>query len=243
MDAPFYPAGGNINGMFQTNIMSMLEKSEVTVDVAIADWKSLWDGKSELQNGQFWDGDTSNMPDGNYSWLSVPVPSTTPGILLAVAAAKEIISKIWRQEEQPYTIGYQMTWSQYYFRPPAMSPGGYVEDPIWNGYFEVPDYFISTEWPPDRDFTIFDRLPFDNPQCYSVSGTRPAGEIGVYNTDYVISWLRKADKIEYQRTWFKITRTWLGAPIGIWDTELYSGGDRPTLPEHYVTQFLSLGAT
>lgn len=242
MDAPFYPMGGNINGMFQTNIMEQL--SAQTIEVPYAN--PYYSTAKTLVNPKLWDGDITNYPLNdsneveNCRYFLVPVPVSSPGILLAIAAAKEIIGKIWRQEEQPYIVGYQMTWSQYFFRPPAMSCGGYIEDPIWNGQEEVPDYFISTEYPPDRDGTIFDLLPIDNPQCYSLTGAI-IDHRGVYNEDYMISWLRKADRIEYQRTWFKITKTWMGAPIGHWDTELYGYHARPSVPEDYVTKFLSLG--
>jgi hypothetical protein len=134
-----------------------------------------------------------------------------------------------------------MTWTSYWFRPPQICPGGIIDDPIFNsGTGEVPDYFISDAFPPDRNYTIFDYLPTINPQCYSTTGQFVAGR-AKYGTDYNISWLRKADTCEYQRTWFKVTRTWMGAPIGMWDGELYSSGNRPSLPTDYVTKFLSLG--
>jgi len=246
MDAPFYPGGGNVNGMFQANIMSMLADQSVLVDVKMDTWANVAADAAangaKITNGLIWDGTTANLPDGYYTYCTVPVPTDTPGIQLAIAAAKEIIGKIWRQEEQPYIIGYEMSWSSYWFRPPAISPGGVVSDPITgvDGSIQVPDYFISTEYPPNQLLTIFDGLPIENQQCYSISGSHGGGR-GVYGVDYDISWLRNADDIDYQRTWFRLTRSWKGAPIGMWDTDLYSRDHRPAVPSDYDTRFLSLG--
>lgn len=136
----------------------------------------------------------------------------------AAAAAGEIIQKLWHQIDTPYIVGWQMVWSQFYFAPPPLNgvlsfnPGGYTEDPT----AIVPDYFIvPTQTPGDPD--IFSSFFQINPQCYD---SEPSG-----NTS--ISWLRKADHIEYQRTWFKVTRTWIGSPVGYWDTELFSNVTRP----------------
>jgi hypothetical protein len=136
----------------------------------------------------------------------------TPGAKLA---ALEIIMKWWRGEETPYLVGYQITWSQYFFRPVPLHPGGRIENPAdW-----IPDYFLSTVFPPDPGFTIFDWLAWYNPQSYSVDGA-PNGDVS-------ISWLRKADQIDYQRTWFRVERTWIGSPVGFWDADLYTAANRP----------------
>lgn len=142
------------------------------------------------------------------------------GSLLAVAAAGEIIQKLWFQIDTPYIAGFQVTWSQYYFAPVFENPGGYIESPVGI----VPDYFISPAQ--DGSNTIFDQMAAINPQCYSDDGT-PGGNVN-------ISWLRKADEVDYQRTWFKVTRTWIGSPVGLWDAQIFSGGERPTAPSDYL---------
>lgn len=139
---------------------------------------------------------------------------------LALAAAQEIIQKLWNQIDNPYMAGFQITWSQYYFAPTFENPGSYIENPVGI----VPDYFISPSQ--DGSNTIFDQIAEINPQCYSTTGASGG------NVD--ISWLRKADEVEYQRTWFKVTRTWIGSPIGHWDAQIFSGGSRPSVPSDYL---------
>lgn len=134
-------------------------------------------------------------------------------------AALEIIQKWWRGEETPYVVGYEITLSQYFFISPALNPGGYVEDPMDSVNPPFPEYFLSRTFPPSFSDTIFDYIPAINPQCYSSDGT-PTGFVN-------ISWLRKADQVEYQRTWFKRTSTWLGSPVGFWDEQLYTSSERP----------------
>jgi len=148
---------------------------------------------------------------------------------LAAAAALEIIKKIWLNEDSPYIVGYKIVWSQYFWKPPLISPGGYIENPVADtnvlnpglpGYFYLTDSSdpLSTE-------TIFDDIVYVNPQCYSSDGT--------IDGDLEISWMRQADDLEYQRTWFRLTRTWIGAPFGHWDTDIYSMGDRPSIYSAY----------
>lgn len=147
-------------------------------------------------------------------------------VAMALAAANEIIGKLWRMEDTPLVNGVEMTLSQYWFRPPRLNLGGYVENPQSPSAIPfVPDYFVSTAYPPVSTQTIFDELASINPQCFSSTG-----QTGGLTS---ISWLRDADTIEYQRTWFKVTSKWLGAPIGAWDADLYSAGGRPTLPSDY----------
>jgi hypothetical protein len=141
-------------------------------------------------------------------------------VALALAAAGEIIQKLWRIEDNPYTVGWQISWTTYYYRPPFLTPGGYLQDPIVNTGEDnpgLPDYFYSTANPPDTlSPDIFSEMAALNPQCYSSDGT-PTGVVN-------ISWLRKADDYDYERTWFKVTRTWIGSAIGHWDEQLFGGG-------------------
>lgn len=147
------------------------------------------------------------------------------GTDMAKRAAMEIVQKYWRGEDTPYVVGYEMTWSQYFFVSPWLNPGGYVEDPIYDAVPQLPEFFFSRVYPPDPSQTIFDFIPAINPQCYSDDGTAD----GAVN----ISWLRKADQVEFQRTWFKLTSTWIGSPVGHWDTDLYTNEPRPSLPGDY----------
>jgi len=142
--------------------------------------------------------------------------------------AKEIIGKLWRMEDSPMLNGWEITWTEYYFRPPSLNGGAYIENPI-NAVPPLPDYFYSTAYPPNSSQTIFDAMASQNAQSYSSNGLKSGATS--------ISWLRDADSIEYQRTWFRVTRKWLGAPIGSWDSDLYgavlSNGERPSDASHY----------
>jgi hypothetical protein len=162
------------------------------------------------------------VPPSPRPWTTSDGKSTTYipicGTNLAKYAAMEILGKYWLNEETPYIVGYEITWSVYYFRPQYLNPGGYVEDPIYNANPQLPGYFWSPDNPPGND-TVFDHLAELNPQCYSSNGTSDG-----YAT---ISWLRKADRCEYQRTWFKVTRTWIGSPIGFWDFDLFNKDNAP----------------
>lgn len=148
------------------------------------------------------------------------------GTDMAKRAAMEIVQKIWRGEEVPYAVGWRVTHSYYLFRPPAtLHPGGIVEDPILDATPQLPDYFYSPDWPPNPATSFFQGMTSINPQAYSVSG--------LLGGDLAISWLRKADVLDYQRTWFKVTRTWDGSPIGHWDEDLYTSANRPQVASDY----------
>lgn len=181
--------------------------------------------------GDIVDGTAVPEPPYNpYNATTRPkAPNTTiyplPGTDLAKAAAIEIIQKYWRNEETPYVIGYQITWSVYYFRSQYLNPGGYVENPITEANPQLPDYFWSPNYPVPNA-TIFDLITHYNPQCYSENGLRDG--------PLVLSWLRKADQYEYQRTWFKVDRTWIGSPVGFWDPQLYNSEDRPRFVNDYL---------
>jgi len=166
-------------------------------------------------------GITSGSIDAQVSGTTKTIDYTADAsCLLAAAAAQEIIQKLWNQLDSPYLAGWQITWSQYYFSPPYLNPGSYIENP----FGIVPDYFLSPSQ--NGSDSIFDFFADDNPQDFSITGD-VGGAVD-------ISWLRKADEIEYQRTWFKITRTWVGSPIGHWDAQIFSSGPRPSIPADYL---------
>lgn len=169
------------------------------------------------------DGNGNIVRDASFN-VTLPGDSSTitvtpiAGTDLAKKAAMEIVSKYWHNEETPYIVGYEIKHEIYSFRPWYLNPGGYVEDPIYDANPQLPDYFWSPDYPPDTA-TIFDNLAEINPQCYSSDGTK--------NGSPTISWLRKADRQIYQRTWFKIIRRWIGSPVGFWDPDLYNSENAP----------------
>jgi len=214
-DSPFSPSADYLNGSVQNQILNALSGGTITYT-------------------------PPNSGSGTPTIATYnPATGGSASIALAIAAAGEIIQKLWRLEDNPYMVGWQISWSTYYYRPPILTPGGYLQDPILDTDDDnpgLPDYFYSTSNPPTTvlDADIFSEMAALNPQCYSNNGT-PSGTIN-------ISWLRKADDIDYQRTWFKVTRTWIGSAIGHWDTQLFGGGveannyspNRPSHPYDYL---------
>ena len=229
--------GGLINGQIQSKFVASIVNGVMQIDIPNPNFEPKY---KKVDDATIKDG-TASPPaytvkataDGQINDPSchVAIDSTSINsdrIILALAAAKEILGKIWRIEDNPYLVGFQITWSAYYYRPPYLSPGGYIQDPINDQGVDnpgLPDYFYSPSTPPQTDTTIFDDMPIFNPCCYSSDGTS-TGTVS-------ISWLRKADDIEYQRTWFKVTRTWIGSAIGCWDTDIFSHNNRPTVPADY----------
>jgi hypothetical protein len=136
------------------------------------------------------------------SFLANLNPGNT-GNTVVTNLAQLLLSKYQQGVDTFYLAGYKVSWSSYWFLPPLLSPGGYIEDPVYSGF--LPAYFWS-----------------DN-------GTPSGNNIFTYLAEFVdstlygngISWLRLGDSIQYQRTWFKITRQWLAGPYGHWDTDIY----------------------
>jgi len=227
-DAPFFPSADNINGIIQNNVLQSMTKGAdgtTLLPLAVPIDSPTFDPTLPNEPPQ-WDGIPANLPDGNYTYAIIQVPvnldDPTDPIATAIAAAKEIISKLWRQEDTPYSVYYQVVLSQYFFAPTLLNPGGIIQSPVGI----VPDYFMSPSQ--DGTDTIFDNLANINPQDYSIDGT--AGGADKVN----ISWLRKADEVEYQRTWFKTSSVWIGSPSGVFDAQLYSSGPRPQNANDYV---------
>lgn len=191
-DSPFFPSANNVNGLIQNQVINAITASKIPVQ----------------------SGSATNTID-------TTAGAGSAACLLAQAAAGEIIQKLWNQEDNPYIVGFEIKWKQYFFAPVFENPGGYIETPVGI----VPDYFLShSQFGPD---TIFDQMALLNPQSYSTDGTS-SGSVN-------ISWLRKADEVFYERTWFAVTRTWVGSPVGHWDAQLYTQGPRPTTPGDYLT--------
>jgi hypothetical protein len=184
-----------------------------------------------------WDGLNANRPTVNCVFFLIPatinLANPSDPITIALAAAKELISKLWRREDTPYIAGYKVVWTQKVFSTVYLNPGGYIEDPrqIVPQYFMNPFnngviprsyasagivYDTST---PDQSASIFDLLPIINPQCYSITGQR-GGPLS-------FSCLRTSDTIRYDRTFFDLTHSWLCSTVGKWDQSLYSNSNRP----------------
>lgn len=150
-------------------------------------------------------------------------------VALALAAAQELLTKIWRMEDAPPVYGIEMTLVSYYWRPPYLNLGSYIEDPAL-ATPGVPDYFLCPNVIP-TGATIFDKIGDFNPQYYSLTGVAGGGA--------AISWLRQADNLEFDRTFFKLTQRWLGAPYGAWDADLFNQRSRPLVPSDYRLVVLS----
>jgi hypothetical protein len=142
-----------------------------------------------------------------------PVPLPNPRTDLN-ACAHELANKLMRGEETFYLPGFRVTWSRYFSLPEQLSPGGYIEDPVDGG---LPVQFWS-DTGDDRGNNIFTSLAASLAPQFFTSG---------------ISWLRMSDTIEYSRTWFRVTHSWVGGPaggenvnkffyFGHWDTDIYN---------------------
>ena len=247
-DSPFFPSASNLygllNGQVQNIQTSSLSNGTWIIAVPNVNFQPQFDFVADtvIQDGT---GVVVPLPaaiaNGQVNDPSIHVSVNAnalanPSIQLARAAAQEIITKLWRMEDSPYLAGVELKWTQYYFLPPILNLGSYLEDPD----YVVPNYFLQPDRPigelPPRggisyptagSDNIFQYNASANPQDYSSDGTK-YGETQ-------ISWLRKGDEISYERTWFKITYTWVGSAIGYWDFQLYGASNRPTVPSDYTT--------
>ena len=216
-------------------MVGILSGSDIPVQVP----NPAFDPSSAETAPPLWNGVIDDMPDGNYRYWIVNVPATDPEILLAQAAAQEIIQKLWKIEDSPYMIGYEIKWKTFYTYLQRLNPGGYCENPIprlnpdyTDAVPGLPDYFYSPSDPladvgVDDSVTIFDEMSQDNPQCYSENGTDGGLTI--------ISCLRQADEQVFERTFWALTRTWLCSAVGVWDADINSSGPRPSKPGDYNT--------
>lgn len=147
--------------------------------------------------------------------------------VLRYKQARELAFKLHKAEDSFYLPGFRITYSQYFSSPVFLNPGGYIQDPVESGV--LPFYFWSTKGDNDPEYSMFAGLSAINPIIY------PAPS----NTS--ISWLRLCDTLSYQRTWFKVTSTWQGGPLGQWDKELYTilfnaPGNTPAYGMPYQTE-------
>jgi hypothetical protein len=126
--------------------------------------------------------------------------------------ANELTYKLRQGQETFYLSGWRITWSSYFWRPSLLNPGGYIEDPVTSGY--LPAYFWS-----DVGDGSFDGIVPDVVNNNIFLQLANIANPNIYQ--YGLSWLRTSDKMSYQRTWFRLTRTWLAAPLGHWDRSTY----------------------
>jgi hypothetical protein len=123
-------------------------------------------------------------------------------LTLAIALAQ----KYQQGEDTFYLAGFKVSYSVYNRFPPLLNPGSYIEDPVDSGV--LPAFF----WSDNQTVTgnnIFTFLASELAPDYYSNG---------------FSTLRLSDTVVYQRTWFKQTASWIMAPYGHWDTDIYSGG-------------------
>lgn len=139
-----------------------------------------------------------------------PPPNGALNWTVVQHAVDELLLKRRIGEDTFYLPGFRVIWSQFFFIPPKLNPGGYIGDPIVEG---LPYFFWSTTGDPDGP-SIFSYMASINKQFY----------------DQGISWLRLCDTLVYQRTWFKLTRSWIGAPYHHWDSQVYSQDKSPYPP-------------
>lgn len=253
-DSPFFPTAatlyGLINGQVNNIIAAGLGNGTFVITIPNPNFRPQFSFQADLS---IRDGSVAIVPtaaatsDGQTNDTTIPVAVNAAtvstfydkdSISLAIAAAQEIITKLWRMEDSPYMPGVEVKYSQYTFLPPYLEMGSKLQDPT----FIIPAYFIQPDRPlselpprgggppsppPPIGDNIFVPNALLNPQDYSADGT-------VTGTTQ-ISWLRKCDEIQYERTWFKRTQTWVGSAIGYFDKQIYSANERPKTPSDYQT--------
>jgi hypothetical protein len=129
---------------------------------------------------------------------------TIPDASVLDLAVNFLYPRYQRNETTFYLAGFKVVWSSYYWLPPLMDGGGYINDPVTQG--GLPPFFWSSDGSASSDSNILlARAKQTNPVIYGKG----------------LSWLRLADELNYERTWFHLTRTWIGGPLGNWDKKLY----------------------
>lgn len=246
IESPFYPSQLMTQNYLQANILDGLANGNFQIPVTNPTFKP---GKTNV-SPVVWSGLATDIPglgNPNCPYYLVPItyawqqddPTAGP-IHMAIAAAYELISKLWRQEDTPYIPAYEIVWTQYFFQPVYLNPGAYTEDPrdVVPSYFmgapvagfanigSIPRAKQSDVGPVDAldnadnvaaaghlNGSILDKLVAINPQLFSSTGTT-AGEL-------TISSLRCSDSYRYERTWFAIPHKWKVACVGKWDRDLF----------------------
>ncbi len=146
-------------------------------------------------------GQSPNISTRNDN-LAVFDSTTIPDADVLLLAVR-LVDKLRRGETEFYFSGLRVTWSQYFYLPPFIDTGGYIQNPVTQG--SLPAYFWSDTADIGGANTLEDLTLATNPDLFGDG----------------FSWLRKSDKRGFQRIWHKITRTWIGAPLGHWDEFIY----------------------
>lgn len=134
----------------------------------------------------------------------------------ALNAAKELLAKLRKGFDSFHLAGIRVNYSTYNYFPQDMNFGGYVETP-----WEALDNALPAEY-------------FTNQNGQNIF-TNFASAISPMLYGNGITWLRLADTQSRQRTWWRITQSWIGAPAGgtvhiagnayewkgIWDEDIY----------------------
>jgi hypothetical protein len=149
--------------------------------------------------------------------LTGSLTSNLLGINNELAQATELLLKKQKGEETFYLNGYLMTYVKYYWSPQFINPGGYIEDP----FSIVPNAFWTET---NTKSNIFSRTTLSNQNLYPFPTISPP---------YGLSWLRHTDLMQLNRTWWKQTMSWVGAPLGLWDNEWYTPSFQPYQTNRY----------
>lgn len=128
--------------------------------------------------------------------------------------ALELLYKKQKGEDSFYMSGYKIEYSKYFWYPQDINPGGYIEDP----FAVIPYQFITDE----DGFNIFSLTADYNANLYPNPALTPPIE-----PPFGLSWLRQTDIQVLNRTWYKVTMTWIGASLGQWDKQWYSTDLQP----------------
>jgi hypothetical protein len=262
-ESPMYPTANAIGGYFQDNIRAMCKDGKIVVSVPNPNYVAP-NGYSGRAKESTWDGTNAKLAliptDVRTLKLTAPANLGDPSnpITIALAAADELLTKLWRGEDTPYVPGYLMTWTQRFFHPVYLNGGAYIEDPR----DVVPYYFLdptttTASFVPRGDqsaagpvpssagnsdtfaaggssaITIFDSLRFINPQCFTTTG--------IYGGPLSFSALRMADRYRYERTIFEVAHSWQIAPVGRWDSDLFTKFNRPQIATDFGQLPLSFG--
>jgi hypothetical protein len=182
--------------------------------------------RNYIQGSEFFTQQNFLQLIGNIPNANDPYGSQTTAFKRNVAA-QELVQKMLLGIESPYIPAFRVTFSKYFFygQPalgganvnPQLNPGGFIQDPT--------DIIPPQYWSVDGSGAAFTNIllpiilggAMDTTLCPTF-----------YNRG--ISWLREADSVQFQRTWFRKTSVWIGGPVGQWDPDVYSQFPSPYLP-------------
>src|ERR1035437_10330853 len=135
IESPFYPSMNQTNSLIQVNILNALTSGSFQIHWPNPNFVAPANGTAKIDDAVAWDGHSAypatNCP---YFLLTLTPANLALGnsrdpISVALAAAKELISKLWRKEDTPYIAGYKVIWTQKVFSTVYLNCGGYIEDP------------------------------------------------------------------------------------------------------------------